>query len=34
MPAKKVIMWVLVGWLLSVVISPRSLVGMVRGGAS
>jgi hypothetical protein len=33
-PAKKVVMWVLVGWLLSVVVSPRGLVAMVRGGSS
>lgn len=31
MPARKVLMWVLVGWLLSLLISPRAILGMVRG---
>lgn len=31
MHARKILMWVLVGWLLSIVISPRAIMGMVRG---
>lgn len=30
MPARKVLMWVLVGWLLSILINPRAILGMIR----
>ncbi len=34
MPTRKVLMWIVVGWLLSLLINPRMLLGMFSRGNS
>lgn len=31
--SKRVILWFVAGWLLSLVISPKAILGYVRGGS-